>query len=66
MKRILLICFTTILLNGCGGCGDCMNCDGSGKAYYQATGEVSCPDCGGDGCSSDWVGEAKKVLKMVQ
>ncbi len=53
MKRILLICFTTILLNGCGGCGDCMNCDGSGTAYYQATGEVSCPDCGGDGCSSD-------------
>ena len=47
--------FTFILfsLSSCGGCGDCMMCDGKGKTYFDMTGEVACPNCGGDGCSSD-------------
>lgn len=55
MKKILFFTISFLILsmlNSC-GCGDCMNCDGSGKAYYEMTGEVSCPDCGGDGCTSD-------------
>ena len=48
-------------LSSCGGCGDCMMCEGDGKMYWEVTGEVTCPDCGGDGCSSDKVGGDRRT-----
>ena len=51
--KLTLIALCITFLSSCGGCGDCMVCDGKGKAYFEMTGEVTCPDCGGDGCSSD-------------
>ena len=63
MGNFKLLFFAVVLffLSSCGGCGDCMMCEGDGKVYTDVTGEVSCPDCGGDGCSSDGVGGDRRT-----
>ncbi len=52
---MIVICIT--FLSSCGGgCHPCMMCDGKGSAYFELIGgETTCPDCGGDGCSSDGI-----------
>ena len=54
LLKVSLFTIVLLSLSSCGGCGDCMMCDGKGKAYFDwAKVNVTCPDCGGDGCSSD-------------
>lgn len=45
-------------------CSDCGQCMGTGKIYTEATGEVSCPDCAGDGCSSDGTGDSRSGAEI--
>jgi hypothetical protein len=45
-------------------CKDCGQCGGSGKVYTEVTGEVSCPDCAGDGCSSDGTGDTRSGAEI--
>jgi hypothetical protein len=53
LLKLVIITLSVTFLSSCSGCNDCMMCDGKGRAYFDISGEVTCPDCGGDGCSSD-------------
>ena len=61
--KLTLIAICITFLSSCGGgCRPCMMCDGTGSAYFELIGgETTCPDCGGDGCSSDGIGGDRRT-----